>query len=208
MDSDDALTPDAVEIILRYHDRYAGQENLCGYSFLRKFPDGKVNGKPFSVSELVDTYINVRINGNDMMADKAEVFYTKCLKEFPFPVYKNEKFLGEDLVWIRMARSYMMVHVNKAIYIGEYQNDGLTANRRKHNIKSPNGCMHRAMEFMKPDICRKFQLKGSLQYIVYGTFAGYSLRNLIVQSPSKKLAITSAVPGYVLFLKWKREYLK
>lgn len=208
VDSDDSVTPDAVETIMRYHERYAEEERLCGYSFLRKYPDGKINGKPFSVSEMIDTYINVRINSDDMMADKAEVFYTKCLKEFPFPVYKNEKFLGEDIVWIRMARKYSMVHINKAIYMGEYQEDGLTKNRRIHNLKSPNGCMHRAMEFMKPDICQRFRIKGALQYVVYGNFAGYSIRTLINKSADKKLTLLVVVPGSALYLKWKREYMK
>lgn len=51
-------------------------------------------------------------------------------------------------MWIRMVRKYMMVHINKAIYIGNYQDDGLTKNRRLNNIKSPIGCMKRVKEFM------------------------------------------------------------
>ena len=47
VDSDDTLTPNAVETILKYHDQYKNEKNLCGYSFLRLFPDGKINGKPF-----------------------------------------------------------------------------------------------------------------------------------------------------------------
>ena len=88
--------------------------------------------------EKIGSYIDVRVNGNDTGADKAEVFKTHCLKEFPFPEYPNEKFLGEDLVWVRMARKYEMVHINKAIYVGNYLEDGLTNNRRKHNIASPS----------------------------------------------------------------------
>ena len=62
----------------------------------------------------------MRINGDDTSADKAEVFKVQCLKEFPFPEYLNEKFLGEDLVWVRMASKYEMIHINKAIYVGNY----------------------------------------------------------------------------------------
>lgn len=141
------------------------------------------------------------------MADKAEVFYTSCLKEFPFPIYKDEKFLGEDLIWIRIAREYAMVHINKAIYIGEYQEDGLTNNRRKNNIRSPNGCMNRAIEFMKSDIYWKFRLKGSLQYVIYGKFAGNRLISMLKKSPDKKLTLLAYIPGSILYMKWKREYL-
>ena len=120
VDSDDCVTDDAVESILKIHKKYRSQNNICGYAFLRAFPDGKVNGKKFDVDEKIGSYIDVRVNGDDTGADKAEVFKTHCLKEFPFPEYPNEKFLGEDLVWVRMARTYEMVHINKAIYVGNY----------------------------------------------------------------------------------------
>lgn len=58
----------------------------------------------FEPNEWVASYIEARINSDDTMADKAEVFYTHCLKEFPFPEYSGEKFLGEDIVWIRIRK--------------------------------------------------------------------------------------------------------
>ena len=194
VDSDDCVTDDAVESILKIHKKYRSQNNICGYAFLRAFPDGKVNGKKFDVNEKIGSYIDVRVNGNDTGADKAEVFKTHCLKEFPFPEYPNEKFLGEDLVWVRMARKYEMVHINKAIYVGNYLEDGLTNNRRKHNIASPVGCMHRAEEFMESDLKTRYRIKGGLQYIVYGRFAGVKICDLIRKSRHKVLA-TVCTPG-------------
>lgn len=206
VDSDDTLSLDAIETICRYHRRYGGDSRLCGYTFLRKFPDGKINGKLFEPNEMIANYIDARINANDTMADKAEVFFTRCLKEFPFPEYPNEKFLGEDIVWIRMARKYDMVHINKAIYVGNYMADGLTKNRRKHNIESPNGCMHRAEEFMKNDIALKYRIKGALQYVIYGKFANYKLKNMIKKTSNKFLVLIVFLPGAFLYSKWKRDY--
>lgn len=204
VDSDDCVTDDAVESILRIHKKYGSQNKICGYAFLRAFPDGKVNGKKFDVDEKIGSYIVVRVNGDDTSADKAEVFKTHCLKEFPFPEYPNEKFLGEDLVWVRMARKYEMVHINKAIYVGNYLEDGLTNNRRKHNIASPVGCMHRAEEFMEPDLKIKYRIKGGLQYIVYGKFAGVKVIDLIRKSRHKILA-TGCIPGGLfLHSRWSK----
>lgn len=98
VDSDDWLKPNAIETVLRYYGKFWDRNGLCGYSFLRVFPDGKINGKEFEPNEWVASYIEARINSDDTMADKAEVFYTHCLKEFPFPEYSGEKFLGEDIV--------------------------------------------------------------------------------------------------------------
>ena len=207
VDSDDILTANAVETVLRYHRRYEDETNLCGYAFLRAYPDGKINGKEFLPDEKVASYIEARINSDDTSADKAEVFRTSCLKEFPFPEYPGEKFLGEDIVWVRMARKYMMVHVNKAIYIGNYLEDGLTKNRRLHNIKSPVGCMNRAREFMKPDINKKYQIKAALQHIIYGKFADISVAGILKDSPNKKLTVICLVPGLILQKIWKRKFV-
>ena len=92
MDSDDTLTLDAVETVLRYHRRYEDEKNICGYAFLRVHLDGNVNGKEFVPNERVASYTEARVNSDDTMADKAEVFKTACLKEFPFPEYHGERF--------------------------------------------------------------------------------------------------------------------
>ena len=204
VDSDDCVTDDAIESILKIHKKYRAQNNICGYAFLRAFPDGKVNGKKFDVDEKIGSYIDVRVNGDDTGADKAEVFKTHCLKEFPFPEYPNEKFLGEDLVWVRMARKYEMVHINKAIYVGNYLEDGLTNNRRKHNIASPIGCMHRAEEFMESDLKTRYRIKGGLQYIVYGRFAGVKIVDLIRKSRHKVLATVCTPGGLFLHSRWSK----
>ena len=198
------MADDAVESILKIHKKYRSQNNICGYAFLRAFPDGKVNGKKFDVDEKIGSYIDVRVNGDDTGADKAEVFKTHCLKEFSFPEYPNEKFLGEDLVWVRMARKYEMVHINKAIYIGNYLEDGLTNNRRKHNIASPIGCMYRAEEFMESDLKARYRIKGGLQYIVYGRFAGVKICDLIRKSRHKILATVCIPGGLLLYARWNK----
>lgn len=206
VDSDDYLDSRAIEIINKYHNKYKTDTTICGYSFLRMFPNGKINGKLFEPNERIDSYIEVRINSNDTQSDKAEVYKTLCLKEFPFPVYKNEKFLGEDIVWVRMGRKYNTVHINEAIYVGEYQMDGLTHNRRNNNIKSPLGCMYRAQEFTKKDININYRIKATLQIIVYGLFSGKKGGEIVKLSGSKSLTIILFLPGVLLFLLWRKQY--
>ena len=208
VDSDDRLPPAAIETICRYHKKYAADEELCGYSFLKCYPDGTVNGKLFVPDEKIASYIDVRINADDTRADKAEVFKTSCLKEFPFPEYPGEKFLSEDVVWMRLARKYKMVHINKAIYIADYYADGLTHNRRRNNIQSPRGCMTRALEYLHPDIKIRYRSKAVLQYLIYGRFAGFDYASLLAKAPDKLFASLFVLPGDILYRMWKRQYTK
>ena len=104
---------------------------------------------------------------------------------------------------VRMARKYKMVHVNQVIYMGNYMEDGLTNNRRKHNIASPVGCMHRAEEFMEPDVKLKYRIKGALQYIIYGRFAGLNIRSLIQKAKHKWLVVVCIPLGLIIYWNWK-----
>lgn len=206
VDSDDTLTADAVEQIAHYYNKYKNKVNdICGFSFLRQYPDCKINGTPFLKDEWKTDHITARINSGDFNSDKAEVFLTDSLKEFPFPEFKGEKFLGEDLVWLRMARKYDFIYINKPIYISDYLDDGLTKNRRVHNINSPIGCTERAKEFLHSDIKLKYRIKPSLQYLIYGKFAGKKISELIKDSPEPFLSFLSILPSEIIYLKWKRE---
>lgn len=204
VDSDDTLVPDAIETILKYHNKYKSKKDICGYAFLKEYSDGKINGKLFEPDEKIGTYIDCRINADDTQADKAEVFYTECLKEFPFPEFKNEKFLGEDLVWIRMAMKYQMVHINKAIYVAEYLGDGLTRNRRKNNIMSPHGCVARAKEFLRPELKLRYRIKGAIQYVVYGKFANE--KDIIANAPDRVLVLCVYIPSLLVYHRWSKSY--
>ena len=166
VDSDDWLTEDAIDIIYKYYEKYKDNNDICGFSFLRKYSNGKINGKKYQNDEQIDNYINARINAN-ILDDKAEIYYTEVLKEFPFPEFENEKFISEDVVWIPIAKKYNMVHINKAIYVGDYLEEGLTRADKKVKIKSPLGMMEHAKVLMIKECSFKSKCKGMLLYIIY-----------------------------------------
>lgn len=208
VDSDDYLTNEAIERIIKVHQKYKNNKEICGYSFLKMDSNNKVNGKVLNKSEVIDDFINIRINGKDENADKAEVWKTKCLKEYPFPEFEGEKFLGEDVVWLKMALKYKMVFLDKAIYVGDYLESGLTKNRRKNNLQSPNGCTYRAkltLEIAKKrKINFKYFTKCMLQYQVYGKFAQNSFKKLYQDVPFKFYFIVLYPLAYIIYLKWKK----
>ncbi len=208
VDSDDYLTPDAVEIIIKYHNNYRKTDNLCGYSFLRCHQDGRVNTAYFPEDEKTDTYLSVRINGN-IGGDKAEVFYTDILKQYPFPVFEGEKYMPEDAVWMQMSGPYNMLHVNKSIYICDYLDDGLTNTGRRMKIKSPKGMMFRSKVYLdNPDVCMKVRIKMMLLYIIYGKFAGCRPAELRNGVKNRLLYAVCSPPAFILYKKWKKSYTK
>ena len=211
VDSDDWLEVNAIDTIYKYYSKYKYAKEICGYSFLRKFPDGSINGKKIKEDEIIAYYIDVRINGNDSNSDKAEVWVTNCLKEYPFPVFENEKFLGEDVIWFKLSLKYKMVFTNIPIYVSEYLEDGLTKNRRINNINSSNGCYYRSKQIIDISKIKKinirFLIKNIIQYIVYGSFSKRCFKELYVECKRKLWFIVLYPISKIIYYKWKKEYI-
>lgn len=209
VDSDDYLPEQAVEIILQYHEKYRKSketEKLCGYSFLRCHADGRVNTAYFPEDEKIDTYLSVRINGN-IGGDKAEVFFTDILKQYPFPEFEHEKYMPEDVVWMQMSGPYRMVHINRNVYICDYLEGGLTKTGRRMKIHSPKGMVLRSKIYLdSSEVHLRVKVKMMLLYIIYGHFAEYSNQKLLKEIKEKALWILCFLPALALYKKWSREY--
>lgn len=208
VDSDDWLPENAVEIILKFHEKYKGMKGLCGYSFLRFYPDGRVNDSLYPKDEWIDTYVNARINAG-IAGDKAEVFYTEILKQYPFPVYEGEKFVPEDLIWVQMSGPWKMVHINQCVYISEYLEGGLTRSGKRMKIHSPKAMTERARIYLNEDTVNlKTKCKMCLLYIIYGHFAGFRERELVDGLKQKLWYAAGLIPGMLLFFLWRCRYLR
>lgn len=203
VDSDDYLLPDAISEVLKLHQVYAKDNNVCGYSFLRYFPDLQINGSQFKSSPYLSDYVTCRMN-EGIDGDKAEVYKTDILKKYPFLEVPNENFLFEDYVWIQMANSYKTVHVNIPIYVGDYLEDGLTKNIDKKKVSNPIGMVERANIIGKSNANLTFKIKAMVMLIVYGLVAKLSFLRILNKSFNKFLCILLYVPSQ-LYFKFKVE---
>lgn len=206
LDSDDYLTNNALEIIIKYYFKYNNHDNICGFVFLKIYPNGDLNGKLFPINEQICSFIDRRVNGK-IHGDKCEVLYTKYFKKHKFPEYKGEKFISESTVWISMGLKYEMVFINEKIYVAEYLENGLTKQGRKLRISSPNGSMENARIRMnnKSNFIRRF--KGGILYSCYGLFAQKKLSVIIRNNEYKLLTIISLPFGYVLYRYWNSKHI-
>ena len=126
VDSDDWLSSDAIEKIHIFFEEIRGFEDFAGVAGLKLYGNGELVGTTFD-KEYVDCTslerLKYKING-----DKAEVFYTNVLKNYPFPVFEGENFLGESVVWYRIANDgYKIRWFNEGIYFCEYLEGGLSS---------------------------------------------------------------------------------
>ena len=163
VDSDDWLKSNAIETIKHLVDELPENEEFAGVSGVRVTPTGKLIGTSFS-SKYVDctAFERTRYNIN---GDKSEVYYTKILRKFPFPIFKGENFLTESVVWYRIAHEgYKIRWTNDAFYVSDYQSGGLSATTGKCS-KNFNGYQLTTKEMLKyKELPRKDRMEQLLAY--------------------------------------------
>jgi glycosyltransferase involved in cell wall biosynthesis len=204
VDSDDHLSDDAVALIESYDRAYRSHAGICGFAFTRVSPEGRaILPRPLPATEYVESYIDGRVN-RGVGGDMAEVFYTDRLQAVPFPEFPGERFIAEDVVWIRMGLTCKMVFIDRPIYVCAYLPGGLTSLGRRNSIGSPHGAMDRAKLLMGEWFHLPVRLKGAALWVAYGRFARKSYVELVRSSGHRWLTILGLVPGAVLHARWRR----
>ena len=137
VDSDDYLTDDALEKILRWERDLPRDEKFCGVAGnLGTAPTQTPNAlfeTEYHEGTLLDRYQNVD-------GERAMVFYTDIHKKYRYPAFDGEKFMTEAVVYNRMARDgYKMRFYNDIIWIYEYKEDGLTKAGSSVFLNNPRG---------------------------------------------------------------------
>lgn len=208
VDSDDELTPDAVEQIELYYEKYRHSKEIGCFSFLRR---SKRQGILLQMpeDEYIGSYTVERIC-KDRPGDMAEVFYTRVLRECPFPEFDGERFLSEDVVWIQLGNKYKTVYLNRAIYLFDYLDGGLTRSDKRNKLASPLGSMMRGKQLMSPECGRKVNIKGAIIYSCYDIERRKQKKVLPeclkLQSLAGCLLVRIVLPiGWIYHRKWVRE---
>lgn len=207
LDSDDMLTPDAVEVILSAWEQYASDQEIGIITFVKKTTDGRIcaYAKDENVPTDVLRYQRVCVTSSDC----CEVIRSELFKKYPFPVFEGERFLAETALWYRAGLDGSCVYINKPVYICEYLEGGLTKSGKKLRINNPKGGMYTSYLRMHSRCSFKERMKAGLLYICYGYFASKKVRTMIREAkPYRFLAILCLIPGQVLHLLWRKKYFE
>ena len=213
VDSDDALSTNAIEAIEKTEKKIAEMDGFAGVVGLKGNFEGfpiKSPGEQYSQSELenlMGTYIDAtsleyrykyKIQG-----DRAEVVYTEIIKNVPFPQIKGEKFMEESYLWTSLSKMGLKFRwFNQVIYLCEYLQDGLTNNMReivKKNWKTHCFCANFDLTAM--DIPLKIRAKECVRYYRYGLYGGEKLKKLWIECNDKFLSVPAILVAVARRLK-------
>lgn len=135
VDSDDALTPDAVWAASQ---AVKAEEGYTGFCFRKAFFNGGILGCSNLGSE--SRSLHPTAAGRIFRGDLAYVFRRETMLRHPFPVIPGETFVPELYIWNRIGdEGDILFFPDKVIYLCEYLPDGYTANFSSNLHRNPQG---------------------------------------------------------------------
>ena len=198
LDSDDylpkyALLNTRVKInLIHSNDFFAG---VCGRI---QHINGMIVGSKFH-GDIQSNSLDIRFL-HKIKGDMVEVFKTEILSKYLFPIFDNERFCPEALVWNRIALNYNLLFFHESIYVCEYLADGLTSNIAKIRMESPKASMLYYSELFKAPISFVQKLKALLNFWRFSFNSPQSL-SLKFKSVNNPWSILILPFGFVLFLR-------
>ena len=148
MDSDDYLTDDSLETVVKWEATIAGKPGYCGVAGNRgSSPTETPNTRLWQMygegCRYIDEYAYCRYpEYTDKVIDgeRAGVWYTEIHRKYKYPEFEGENFLTPCITWNRMANDGYKIRIfDDIIWICEYLADGLTMQGNMRFIKNPAG---------------------------------------------------------------------
>lgn len=196
IDSDDYLTDNAVEIIITEWEKVR-DKRLAGLGALNILESGEVIGVKFPEGLKQSKYFDI-YNKYGVYGDKKFIYRTDLTKNFPYPEYVGEKYVGLDYKYKKLDEKYELALVNKVVCVVEYMEDGSSKNMLKQYRKSPNGwCFFRLENLKIPETSLKYKFKECIHYVSSSIMC--KNKGLISKSPYKSLTIVAIPFGLILY---------
>jgi glycosyltransferase involved in cell wall biosynthesis len=196
IDSDDYMPDHAVEQINTYWALH-GNEQVSGIVGLDSFTDGRIIGtklpENIKSSTLFGLYSKHRVTG-----DKKLVYRTELTREYPYPIFENEKYVGLAYKYYKLDEQYELLLMNEVLCCVEYLPDGSSMNMLKQYRKNPRGFAFYRKELMKlPFASAFFKFRQSIHYVSSSLTSGN--RNFMKETPAKLLTLLAIPLGVMLY---------
>lgn len=208
IDSDDYVVPDYAKNIREWTSAIENENDIYAVSGVRVTPDGNPLKGKWPLIPDIPGYVDatdLERSQYDLDADMCEAWRTEMLRRYPFPVWDNEKFAPEQIVFNQIALDGFKIRwYPVAMSVCEYQEGGLTKGARKLEIENPMGYAMMYNHKMKYGIPFKQKLRCAMQCIAL-SIVGHN-PNYVFKSNMPVATFLMLVPGMILSVRRKRQY--
>lgn len=189
VDSDDTITPDAVESLLNYWESFSEEKKKDYWSVVGLCKDGEtgeVIGDKYP--DGINESENPREIAGKVKGEKSSCMRTEILKQFPFPEPEGTNFITESIVWNKIDKKYRQYYVNDVVRV-YYQNepDSIINSWYKHYVKEGYVSNYYWMKSNLNDGCGslKDKLVTIMRMAYYGCVCGKSRKEISADIESR-----------------------
>ena len=141
----------------------------------------------------------------DLDADMREAYKLNIIKKYPFPVWEDELFAPEQLQMDAMALDgYKLRWYNEAVYVGEYQDGGLTKGNWDLLRNNKMGYAMLSNQRLLYEKSFKAKFMAAAQHIALSIVAGYP--SYILKSNKKWLTLLALPYGILLSFRRREQF--
>lgn len=141
VDSDDYLADGAIEMMTRWIGDSRADSRCVGVGGVRGWES---HSRPQrcgdSASNGAVRCTNLQRKEFGILGEMNETYRVEILRQYPFRVWPGENFVPEQVIFDQMALDGWHLHwYDEVVCIGDYQDDGLTANADRLEARNPMG---------------------------------------------------------------------
>lgn len=162
VDSDDFLSENAVEIILKKWKSIKNNNDIIGILAFKGRMDGtsvttlKSNIK---LSKLAEAYRKHGLRGDTML-----IYRTNIISKYKFPNFENEKFVPEAYLYDCLDQEGVLYILSEILYYCEYLEDGYTKNIARLLLNNPKGYLAYINQRLVNDKNISEKIKNTIRY--------------------------------------------
>ena len=194
IDSDDAMSDDAVEKIINKW-QLVREQGYAGMIALDADMKGNIIGKGFPENMTETTLVGYYAAGGS--GDKKLIYRTEVINKYPpYPVFEGEKYVALAYKYRLADQEYKLAVLDEIVCDVDYQDDGSTATMWRQYQKNPKGfAFWRKVCMQYPESPKRLVID-CIHYVAESMIGGN--KHYVTESPRKLLTILCIPMGYIL----------
>lgn len=197
VDSDDQLTPNAVETILKCWNQIT-DSGIIGILAQKCTKDGtcltgcdKNKQMCGTLKKLYDTKV---VTGDAMLIYRSDI-----IKRYQFPKLGKEKFVPEAYLYDLLDQEGTLCVINDKLYVAEYQENGYSNNMARLIVNNSQGYIAYIRQRLGFDTSIKEKIEDSVRYTAI--CMAVREKKIISKAPYKTFALLSYPLGYLFYIR-------
>lgn len=195
IDSDDALAPDAVQLIYDAWQKVK-DKGYAGLLALDADFGGNVLGTNFDPALTATTLGDYYRRGGS--GDKKLILRTDVVRQYPpYPIFEGERFVPLGTLYTMIDQTYELAVLDAVVCLVEYMPDGSTRNMIRQYFRNPNGFRYSRLVTMTDTMTLRRMAEVHIHYAAESILAR---KPILADSPQKLISLLCIPFGAMLAL--------